>query len=271
MGSLGIFSPLLVAWFLLQGACWAGPINSLQFNRFKESEPFSCNAGLYPQDIQTKQAIYVRVFMDSDTESPPGIWGVTIAIGIVVLICLLFIVFVLARRKRQRLRKVTFDEERGFGQHPEAQPVLLRPPRSYNGTSTWQSSLAHPEKLADSRNFSKTVPPPLLTVSPPEEIYHRPRRVPVPLPSPWLIGLPPSPGLPTSASRQSQRPPSHASSSLLGSQCDVDPSPSSQAQSSSLSKSSTKDDSSVLEVPLSAGGLERMIIQMEIELGKDTV
>ncbi|KAF5385954.1 hypothetical protein D9615_002344 [Tricholomella constricta] len=179
------------------------------------------------------------------------------------------------RRAKKRRQKAATDEELGFGQHLNTQPDLAQLPKTYDGIQVLRSPPTQPvDEPKISGNIRKPIPLPLLTVSSPEELISKPRRVPVPRlppisssprvigipPSPRLVGLPPSPQPPTSPrtprpSLKSQDLSEPVRSSPRGLHSPLTP---------------AIDGGHALEVPLSAGGLERMITRMEKELREDT-
>jgi hypothetical protein len=287
MGAVGVFAPLLVAFSLLQGGCWAGPIDT----QLKTPRNLKKPERIAPRNAVPATRLHTRNPFTSESISPVlrprsngrnnSMWAVTAVVGIILLLCLLVIGVVLIRRSKRRHLKAASDEELGFGKHPKAQPDLAPLPRSYDGMSTVRSPPVQAiEQSEDSENIRKPPPPPLLTISPPEELGQKPRRVPVPQlpalpPSPRLVGLPPSPrliGLPPSprlpASPRTQRPSSGSHLSEPQNDLDVPSSPRG-LPSPSLGPPSANNDHA-LEVPLSAGGLERMITRMEMELNEDT-
>jgi len=278
MGFIGVFLPLLMAFSLLEGGCWAGPIYTQLYPRRNLKKPEDIAPldaahvnKLLPRNANTTESI-ASLLQPRSTGTSKSMWAVTAVVAIILLICLLVITLVVIRRNKKHRRKAASDEELGFGKHPKAQPDLAPPPRSYHGTPTSRlPPVQSVEKAEDSETLRKPPPPPLLTISPPQELGQKPTRVPIPrlpaLPtSPRLIGLPPSPRLPVSP--RVQRPSS--GSHLYEPQRDIDmPSSSRGLPSPSLGTPSTYHDRA-LEAPLSAGGLERMITRMEMDLKADT-
>jgi len=257
---MGVVLPLLVACSLLQSGCWAGPIHTKAPRNLKSS------SGLVPRDnvqVVNVNALGSAVLLPrSGTNNSSSMWAVTAIVGVILLICLLVIVVILARRNKKRRQKAESDEELGFGQYPKAQPDLALPPKTYDGVTTAPSPPANATQRLEGTENIQNPPPPLVTISPPEEPVQKMKRIPVPLlpvlptsprlvglpPSPRLIGLPPSPRLPTSP--RSPRPP-RSSNNLSAPRRDVNA------------------PSSPTEVPLSAGGLERMITKMELEFNQN--
>ncbi|GLB37322.1 hypothetical protein LshimejAT787_0403730 [Lyophyllum shimeji] len=227
MGPVGVLFRFLVACSLLPGRCWAGPIDirintpgNLKKRESVVSHDAAHDLGLDTQKAFAKESrsLVVRPRSTTHATSPSSMWAVTAVIAVILLICLLVVVAVLIRRSKER-QKAASDEELGFGKHPMARPDLASPPKAYDGAS--RSPPAKVETIEISGNTRKPPPPPLLTVSSPEEPGPKPKRVPAPLPSPRLIGLPPSPqsALPPSPRLglpPSPRPGLHPSPRLIG-------------------------------------------------------
>ncbi|KAF8070363.1 hypothetical protein FPV67DRAFT_1448141 [Lyophyllum atratum] len=286
MGSMGVVLLLLVACSLLQGSCWAGPIDTQLIPPRNLEKPGSTSHDvvqdprLERRDTTIHESISPVLRLRSTTpatNNSSSMWAVTAVVGTILLICLLVVVVVIIRRNKKRLRKAASDEELGFGRHPQAQPDIPSPPKTYDGMS--RSPPAKMEKSEVSPNTRKPPPPPLLTISPPEESGQKPKRVPAPrfLPSPTsprLIGLPPSPrliGLPPSPRLAASPRTQQSSSGLHLSEPQRDMPSSPRGLPSPSLGTPSANDGHALEVPLSAGGLERMITTMERELEENSL
>ncbi|KAG6821017.1 hypothetical protein H0H93_007907 [Arthromyces matolae] len=196
----------------------------------------------------------------SSTSSQHTMWVVVAVVAIVLLVCLLVVALVLARKENNRSKKTGPDAELGFGRDPRAQPHVAPPPRAYDGVRSSQSPL--PADMTENPTGPRRpIPPPLLTISPPEDSVSRPRRVPVPHVSPRMIRLPPSPHL--------NPPVAHFPVSSRSLQPSAQPSvPSHELVVPSTSHDLTSPAMSHLSgnSPSSAGVLERMMTKMEQEL-----
>ncbi|KAG6812547.1 hypothetical protein H0H92_002316 [Tricholoma furcatifolium] len=226
-------------------------------------------SGLWPRSISSSTGRFI--------------WTVIAVVGIILLVCIFIVWVVLVRRPKKQQRRPGIDEELGFGQNSTLQPWVAFPPRIYDGVTSSQSPPPRVQEMIEDRTRPNR--PPMLTVSPPEELIQKPReliqkprRVPVPhlsalpnasrwngLPtSPHLVGLPSSPGFP--ASPRVQQPGFQLdNTSVPVRDFDHPVSPQSPPPPSVDQLSSPQPP----HTPLSAGGLDRMMTQMELELRVD--
>lgn len=169
-------------------------------------------------------------------------------VGTIILICLL-IMAVLLTRRRKRLQKVASDGELGFGQQPMCQLSITAPPKAYDRRSSSSSPADGTiiEKPGSSRTSGLLNIPPSLEVSV-VQMEQKQKRIPVPR----LPALPSSP-------RPKQRP---GSVKISGADERI-------ATPGDFLSPLPRVIKVLDEPPLSANGLERMILSMEMELKGD--
>lgn len=261
---------------LLVGFSWAGPIDPrIVIPRHTGLLDGRSYKNLVPRELFPRSEFIDPVFPRSDANSSSN-WAVTAVVCIILLICILAVILVMVRRNRTQ-KKDGPDEELGFGKNPQTQPNLMPPPKTYDGTT------ASPPSKGSSESDSprKRLRPPLLTISSPLESPQEsiasptatPARPPAPPVSPRLIQLPPSPrpvGLP--ASPRLPISPGLSVSPRMQQQFGFERSNSPKLGREGLLSPRYQpsprrfDDDQGPNTPLSAGGIERMMTQMEVDL-----